>query len=150
MSRGREDVTSNAPSAAMLKGGVLVGGSFALVAALALALVGDAHSALSGLGGGTLVLAFFAAGLLGLRAVLGSDEAAAPARLALVGALVVYLGQLLPATALALALHDADWVDRSAVAVGVLGTTLAWQIGQTAAFATSRVLLFGAGEKATA
>ncbi len=128
------------PFARMLLAGTAVTAAFALVTCAVLAVVSGPLAALNaGLAAG-LVAVLFIAGALGVRAVLGPDARAASS--ALMGALVVYLGQLILGTALVLVLRDLPGLDRDAIAIGGLGGAVAWQIGMVAGFVSARVHVF--------
>lgn len=127
--------------------------SHGLVACLLVGLVvtaalwfGSGEAAALNAAAATLVVALvFVTGVLALAAVLGTGDARSTSAVAMLGAFVVYFGQLIALTALALALHDQPWIDRLGVAVGGLSAVVAWQAGQLLGFARSRVLVFTPG-----
>lgn len=128
------------PFARMLLTGTAATTVFGVVSCAVLAVLrGPAAAAHAGVAAG-LVAALFIAGALGVRAVLGPDARAASS--ALMGALVVYLGQLILGTALVLALRDLPGLDREAIAIGGLGAAIAWQVGMAMGFVGARVHVF--------
>ena len=138
-------VRTREPFARMVLAGAAATSVYGFVACGVLAAVDGPVSCLNAGVAAFLVLILFVAGALGVHAVLGSDARAAAS--ALMGALVVYVGQLTLGTALVLVLRDLPGLDRDAIAIGGLGAALAWQVGMVAGFLTSRVLVF---EPATA
>jgi hypothetical protein len=88
------------------------------------------RSALLGAGvAGTVLLV----GLVGISLVLAGQPA-----LAMAGAFVVYLGQLILLAVVIAVLRDAGWLHGRAFVTGVVGTTLAMQAGQVAGYARAR------------
>ncbi len=130
------------PFRQMIRGGALAVGAATAPLALVVALLGRGPAGVFGVLGGALVVAVvFASGIPALRAVLGPADG--PSGLAMPGAFVVYVGQLLVLTALAVAVAGQPWIDRPAIAAGAIAATLAWQVGQIRGFATARILAFG-------
>jgi len=92
------------------------------------------HGALSSLMATVVTLAFFAGGTWGLRFILGGG-----AGLALAGALVVYLGQLIAVTAVFLVLRQLAWVQPMPFALSAIAVTITWQIGAIVGFSRARL-----------
>lgn len=133
------------PLPAMVSHGLFACLVVGLVVTIALWVGSGVGAALNAAVASLVVALVFVSGVLALAAVLGSGDARGTAGVAMLGAFVVYVGQLTALTALALALHDQPWVDRLGVAVGGLSAVLAWQAGQLLGFARSRVLVFTPG-----
>lgn len=133
---------ASGPLTAMVRGGLRATVLVGLLACLALAATRGSTAVLNGLGVTALIAASFSLGVLALAAVLGTGDPRATASTAMIGAFVVYGGQLVGLTALALAMRDQPWIDRTAVAVAGLSTVLAWQVGQIVGFARSRTLSY--------
>ncbi len=100
------------PLPAMLRGGAVVTLVVGLLVSLVLAVTTGVGAALNAAAAALVVLAVFAVGVLALAAVLGSGDPRQTSSIAMVGAFVVYGGQLIALTALALLLHDQPWIDR--------------------------------------
>ncbi len=80
-----------------------------------------------------VVILFFAIGHLGVRAVVaGQPELAMP------GAFVVYVGQMIALVAVLLVLRRAGWVDGPTFAAVAIVVTLVWQVGQIIGFRRAR------------
>lgn len=133
---------ARAPLPAMLRGGAVVTASVGAVIALAVGLAWGPVAALNAAGAALVVLLTFAGGVWALAALLGTGDPRATSGIAMAGAFVVYGGQLIALTVLALALHSQPWVDRTAIAIGGLSAVVAWQVGHIAGFARSRTYLF--------
>lgn len=129
------------PLPAMLRGGAVVTFVVGLLVSLVLAVTTGVGAALNAAAAALVVLAVFAVGVLALAAVLGSGDPRQTSSIAMVGAFVVYGGQLIALTALALLLHDQPWIDRLGIAAGGLSAVVAWQVGHIAGFARSRTFL---------
>lgn len=130
------------PFPRMLLGGAAATAAFGVVSCAVLAVSSGLAAAANAGAAAALVAVLFIAGALGVRAVLGPDARAASS--AVMGALVVYLGQLILGTALVLVLRDLPGLDRDAIAIGGLGAAVAWQIGMIAGFASARISIFDA------
>ncbi|WP_226344439.1 hypothetical protein [Agilicoccus flavus] len=130
-----------APIGRMIRGGSVAAGAATGIAAAVLWPLRGAVAAASALGAGAVVTLAFAIGVGALALVVAGPGAVA--RMSLLGAFVVYAGQLIALTALALALRDVEVIDRVGVAVGGIAACLAWQVGQIRGFTTSRALVFG-------
>lgn len=128
------------PFPRMLLGGTAATAVFGVVCCLALGVTRGPGAAVNAGAAAAAVAVLFIVGALGVRAVLGSDARAASS--ALMGALVVYLGQLILGTALVLVLRELPGLDRGAIAIGGLGGAVAWQIGMAMGFVGSRVHVF--------
>ncbi|MBP8879519.1 MAG: hypothetical protein KBG77_00260 [Dermatophilaceae bacterium] len=128
-----QDATSR-----MLTVGVLPALFVGLIAAVVSWITHAEHGALSSLVATVLTLAFFTGGLRALRLVLGGG-----AGLALAGALVVYIGQLIALTAAFLALRQMSWVESIPFALTAITVTITWQIGAITAFSRSRIAVGG-------
>lgn len=134
---GRAFVPSRTqPFASMLFGGAVP----ALATTAVLAVVMGVARGFAGLGGavagGLLATLFFAGGATALNAMLRAWVAP----LALTSALVVYTVQMLLAVAATITLTALP-LDRLSIAVGLLGATGAWLVGQIWGFSRSRVLV---------
>lgn len=128
-----ELVGANAPARSMLRWSLLISCfSAPLITVVALTLRGG-PGLRSGLVGALVSIAFFTIGHIGVRAVI----AGAP-ELTIVGALVVYLGQLIVLVFLFLVLQRSGWVDGPAFAAATVAQTLAWQVGQVVGFRRGR------------
>lgn len=128
------------PIVRMLLGGAGSAGVATVAAALCMAAIGGSAPALSALGAGAVVTTAFFVGIAALAFVVAGPGSVAS--MSVMAALVVYLGQLIALTAVALALRDAPWLDRTGVVVGGVVAVLAWQAGQIRGFATSRTPVF--------
>lgn len=129
-----------APIPRMVLGGAMAASGASGLAFVVMGVIGGVTSALSALGAGVVVTLAFALGVAALAFVVAGPGAVAT--MSIMAAFVVYLGQLIALTAVALALHDAPWLDRTGVVVGGLAAVVAWQVGQIRGFATSRTLVF--------
>ncbi len=132
---------ARAPLPAMLRGGIGVSVVVGAVLAAGLGLARGATAAGNALGVTAIVIGAFVLGILALASVLGEGDPRATSSTAMIGAFVVYGGQLLALTALALVLHDQPWIDRTAVAIAGLSAVVAWQVGQIGGFLRSRALI---------
>jgi ATP synthase protein I len=145
---GREKVTHSEPGPAlvpaasegqdgsvrMLRGALVPAMVIGLVAAGVFWASHGEHGALSSLMATVVTLAFFAGGTWGLRFILGGG-----AGLALAGALVVYLGQLIAVTAVFLVLRQLAWVQPMPFALSAIAVTITWQIGAIVGFSRARL-----------
>lgn len=126
----------------MVRGGLRATAFVGLLVCAGLAATRGSTAALNALGATALITAVFAVGVLALAAVLGTGDPRATSSTAMIGAFVVYGGQLIGLTALAIALHGQPWIDRTAIAVAGLSAVVAWQVGQIMGFARSRTLIY--------
>lgn len=126
----------------MLRGALLPG----LVAVVAVpgivwALRGEL-AALSATAGVVVALVVLVVGLLAVSAVVSGHPS-----IAMAGALVVYIGQLILLVAALLALRGADWLDGRAFAIGAVAETLVVQVGQIVGYTRARHEIYpNAGE----
>lgn len=126
-------VTSlTSPLRGMLAGSLAAGAVAGLGIATAwwVASPRGARSALVGAGVAAAVLLI---GLVGISVVVTGQPA-----IAMAGALVVYVGQLVLLATVIAVLRDAVWVHGRALATGAVGTTLAMQAGQVVGYARAR------------
>ena len=128
----------------MLRGAVVSGlASVAGLGALLWAVRGERGGLAAGLGSG-VALGVLLLGLLGIAAIVAGHPS-----IAMAGALVVYVGQLVLLAAVVLALRDAAWLDGRAFVIGAAGTTVVMQVGLVAGYTRARHVLYpGAGEVA--
>jgi hypothetical protein len=92
--------------------------------------------------GGATALVILLVGLLGIAAIVSGHPS-----IAMAGAFVVYLGQLILLAAVVLSLRDAAWLDGRAFAIGAVVTTVLAQVGLVAGYARARHVMFpDAGE----
>ena len=145
---GREKVTHSEPGPAlvpaasegqdgsvrMLRGALVPAMVVGLLAAGVSWWTHAEYGALSSLVATVVTLAFFAGGTWGLRFILGGG-----AGLALAGALVVYLGQLIAVTAAFFVLRQLAWVQPIPFALSAIAVTITWQIGAIAGFSRARL-----------
>lgn len=130
------------PLPAMVRGGLCATVLVGLPVCLGLGLTRGPTAAINAAGATALIAAVFASGVLALAALLGTGDPRRTSSTAMIGAFVVYGGQLLALTALALALHGQPWIDRTSVAIAGLSAVVAWQVGQIVGFARSRTLIY--------
>lgn len=83
--------------------------------------------------GAVVAVGFFVVGHVGVRAVVAGEP-----RLSIVGAFVVYLGQIIALVAVYLVLRRSGWVDGTAFALATVCQTLVWQVGQVVGFRRAR------------
>lgn len=120
--------------------------TFALVPGLLVTLVAgvvawavrDEWAGISALVGGSLSVALFLAGLLGITGVL-----AGPASASMAGAFALLSLQIIAGFAVLYALSRVGWVDMLPLGLGFLAAGLAFQIGVVTGYAGSRQLVFG-------
>lgn len=132
----------HAPFGSMLRGCLVAG---VVGSALITAVMGAARGqdgAVAALLGSGVAFAILLVGLLGISAIVSGHPSVAMA-----GALVVYLGQLILLAAVVLALRDAAWLDGRAFAIGAIVTTILVQVGLVVGYTRARHVLFpDAGE----
>lgn len=121
--------------------GVLLSGMLGVLvlATTAWALRGEA-GALSALTGAALAFGIIVLGLLAMRAVIAGQEV-----LAMVGAFVVYLGQLILLVAVILILRGQSWVDGPALAAAAIIQTIVLQVGQITGYLRARHEIYPQG-----
>lgn len=120
----------------MLRGALLPALVVGLLAAVVSWWTHAESGALSALIATVVTASFFAAGAWGLRFILGGG-----AGLALAGALVVYLGQLIAVTAAFLAIRQLAWVESIPFALTAIAVTITWQVGAIAGFSRARLAI---------
>lgn len=125
------------PLRGMLRGAVATGLVASLVVAGALWALRGEEGALAGLLGAAVAFVVLLVGLLGISVIVAGH-----ASIAMAGALVVYLGQLILLAAVVLVLRDADWLDGRAFVVGTVATTLLMQVGLIFGYSRARHVLF--------
>ncbi|MCE1179954.1 MAG: hypothetical protein LWW86_13130 [Micrococcales bacterium] len=105
--------------------GLVISGLLALVPLTALFWAVSSRAAgESALAGALVTLAVMVLGLLGMRLVVAGDLS-----IAMAGALVVYIGQLILLVAALLVLRKAAWLDGRAFAISASITVVVTQIG---------------------
>ena len=130
------------PFRAMLLGSVASGLAGALLSAAVLGVLRGGDGLVGALLGGATALLILVVGLLGIGAIVSGHPSVAMA-----GAFVVYLGQLIPLAAVVLALRDAAWLDGRAFAIGAVATTVVAQVGLITGYTRARHVIFpDAGE----
>jgi ATP synthase protein I len=107
----------------------------ALLCTLVLGLLRGPGAAGSSALGAAIALAAFLSGSWAIGLLLDHLPGAA-----VVGALTVYLIQLLLLVSAVLVVRELPWVDPLAAAVGLLATALAHQVGQVTGFLRARTL----------
>ena len=127
----------HAPFGSMLRGCVVSGLGGVLVMTALMGMLRGQDGAVGGLLGSTIALVILLVGLLGIGAIVSGH-----ASLAMAGALVVYLGQLILLAAVVLALRDASWLDGRAFAIGAIVTTLLVQVGLIVGYTRARHVMF--------
>lgn len=146
MSRASSDAYFCAPLSRMVVWGTTSAAATSVLCALGCAAFRGPMGAWSALGAGLAVTATFALGVLALSFILAGPGA--QPGLAMIGAYVVYAGQLAALTAVAFVLRGAPFIDDTGVAVGGIAAVFAWIIGQVRGFQTSRILVFSSVSKA--
>jgi ATP synthase protein I len=100
-------------------------------------ITGQSRGALAALFGVVIALIFFAGGLY----VMGRITNASPLSV-LVGALAVYLGQVIFLGVVMVSLSGAQWLDGKAFGLSILAVALIWQVSQVVAFLRLRKPVF--------
>jgi ATP synthase protein I len=121
------------PFAAMLRGTVIPTLCAAPVIVLVSWATRQSRGALAALLGVLIAVLFFAGGLYVMKRVTNSNPISV-----LVGALAVYLGQILFLGLVIYSLSGADWLDGQAFGLSVLAVALVWQLFQVVAFMRMR------------
>lgn len=106
------------------------------LAVLVAALSGGARAALSALVGVSIVTLVVVLGFVGITAVTNG-----PTGLALAGAAIVYLGQLLLLVLAIAVLRDATWLEGRALSLAAIAQVLATQVGQVVGYVRGRHLI---------
>jgi hypothetical protein len=125
------------PFRRMLLGSVLAGSAGAVLTAGVLGAVRGGDGLVGALLGGATALLILVVGLLGIAAIVSGHPSVAMA-----GALVVYLGQLILLAAVVLVLRDAAWLDGRAFAIGAVATTVLAQVGLVLGYTRARHVMF--------
>lgn len=121
------------PFAAMLRAAVIPMVSTAPVIVLLFWITRQSRGGLAALLGVTIAVAFFASGLYVMKRVTNANPISV-----LVGALAVYLGQVIFLGIVIFSLSGADWLDGKAFGLSVLAVALVWQLSQVVAFTRLR------------
>jgi len=108
-------------TSAVLRGAVVVTTAVAVLAVLVSAVIGGGLAALGAALGALITIAFFASGQWGITKILAKDP-----QLALSGALLVYITQILVLFVLIAILKDATWLNPKAFAATIVVCTLTW------------------------
>lgn len=106
------------------------------LAVLVAALSGGARAAPSALVGVSIVTLVVVLGFVGITAVTNG-----PTGLALAGAAIVYLGQLLLLVLAIAVLRDATWLEGRALSLAAIAQVLATQVGQVVGYVRGRHLI---------
>ena len=121
------------PFAAMLRAAVIPMVCTAPVIVLVFWITRQTRGALAALLGVSVAVAFFASGLYVMKRVTNANPVSV-----LVGALAVYLGQVIFLGIVILVLSGAGWLDGQAFGLSVLAVALVWQLSQLLAFIRMR------------
>ena len=121
------------PFAAMLRGAVIPTVWAAPVIVLVFWATRQTRGGLAALLGVSIAVVFFAGGLYVMKRVTNSNPLSV-----LVGALAVYLGQVIFLGLVIYSLSGADWLDGKAFGLSVLVVALVWQLFQVLAFVRMR------------
>jgi len=121
------------PFAAMLRAAVIPMVCTAPVIVLVFWITRQTRGGLAALLGVCIAVAFFASGLYVMKRVTNANPVSV-----LVGALAVYLGQVIFLGIVILVLSGAGWLDGQAFGLSVLAVALVWQLSQLLAFIRMR------------
>jgi ATP synthase protein I len=121
------------PFAEMLRGAVIPTVCTAPAIVVAFWVTRQTRGGLAALLGVSIAVVFFASGLYVMKWVTNANPISV-----LVGALAVYLGQVLFLVLVILVLSGADWLDGKAFGLSVLAVALIWQLSQVVAFMRMR------------
>ncbi len=121
------------PFAAMLRAAVIPMLCTAPVIVLVFWITRHTRGGLAALLGVSIAVAFFASGLYVMQRVTNANPLSV-----LVGALAVYLGQVIFLGVVILLLSGAGWLDGRAFGLSVLAVALVWQLSQLVAFTRLR------------
>lgn len=121
------------PFEAMLRATVIPMVCAGPVIVLVFWVTGQTRGGLAALLGVTIAVAFFASGLYVMQRVTNANPLSV-----LVGALAVYLGQVIFLGIVILLLSGAGWLDGRAFGLSVLAVALVWQLSQLVAFTRLR------------
>jgi ATP synthase protein I len=117
----------------MLRGAVIPMVCTAPVIVLVFWITRQTRGGLAALLGVSVAVAFFAGGLYVMNRVTNANPISV-----LVGALAVYLGQVIFLGLVILVLSGAEWLDGQAFGLSVLAVALIWQLSQVMAFMRMR------------
>jgi ATP synthase protein I len=117
----------------MLRGAVIPMVCTAPLIVLAFWITRQTRGGLAALLGVSVAVAFFAGGLYVMKRVTNANPISV-----LVGALAVYLGQVIFLGLVILVLSGAEWLDGQAFGLSVLAVALIWQLSQVMAFMRMR------------
>jgi ATP synthase protein I len=121
------------PFAVMLRAAVIPMVCAAPVIVLVFWITRSTRGGLAALLGVSIAVAFFASGLYVMKRVTNANPVSV-----LVGALAVYLGQVIFLGIVILLLSGAGWLDGPAFGLSVLAVALVWQLSQLVAFTRLR------------
>jgi ATP synthase protein I len=121
------------PFAAMLRGAVIPTICAAPIIVLVFWATGQTRGGLAALLGVCIAVVFFAGGLYVMKRVTNSNPLSV-----LVGALAVYLGQVIFLGLVIFSLSGAHWLDGKAFGLSVLAVALVWQLFHVVAFVRMR------------
>lgn len=121
----------------MVRSAVLISCAALPVTTLVVGLWRGPVAGLSAAAGSLVVAAFFALGVVGVNTIVSAVPG-----LAVVGAYVVYMTQLMLLLLVLAVARDVGLLDRSAFAVGAVVGTMVWQVAHTRAFARARTPLY--------
>ena len=121
----------------MVLGSVASGSAGAVLTAGVLGAVRGGDGLVAALLGGATALVILLVGLFGIAAIVAGHPAVAMA-----GAFVVFLGQLILLAAVVLSLRDAAWLDGRAFAIGAVATTVTAQVGLVLGYTRARHVLY--------
>ena len=125
------------PFAALLRAAVVPMVCTAPVIVLVFWVARQARGGLAALLGVSIAVAFFASGLYVMKRVTNANPVSV-----LVGALAVYLGQVIFLGIVILVLSGAGWLDGQAFGLSVLAVALVWQLSQLLAFTRMRTPVY--------
>lgn len=113
------------PFAAMLRGAVVPMAFTAPVIVLGFWITRHTRGGLAALLGVCVAVIFFSSGLYVMKRVTNENPISV-----LVGALAVYLGQVIFLGLVIVSLSSADWLDGTAFGLSILAVALVWQLAQ--------------------
>lgn len=117
------------PFEAMLRAAIIPTLCAAPVIVLVCWVTRQSRGALASLLGVLIAVVFFAGGLYLMKRVTNANPLSV-----LVGALAVYLGQIILLGVVILTLSDADWLDGQAFGLSILAVAVIWQVVTVTAF----------------
>lgn len=117
------------PFAAMLRGAMIPMACTTPVIVVGFWVTRHTRGGLAALLGVCVAVVFFASGLYVMKRVTNANPISV-----LVGALAVYLGQVIFLGLVIVSLSSADWLDGKAFGLSILAVALVWQLAQVWAF----------------